>query len=230
MIYYFASILLLIICFFTLFLLSKHDFILMRKNVSQYFMFDTVFMSLILGFFLGRIFYILDTHSWLLFYPINFLHIIRHGGFSLFGAFIGMEILTSVFVRKKKIIGKILDITALSVYPILFLYPFSYSLSNLFLIVKFAVLTLLFVLFLVLVHAYRSFFLKDGSIFLTVCVAFSVFNFLLIFFTSHIGSFFGFSFSQIVSVIITGVSLFFLIKKEGIDFLLPPFLVKLFKL
>jgi hypothetical protein len=212
-----VSVLLFIIAFifvlFLLFELSKNDFVLLRKNVSQHELFDKAFLSMLVGLFLGRVFYIVDIHNFSIFNPFRFFHLLKVPGLSLFGFLIGSLPLLYYLLRKKKVVSRIFDIFFISLFP-LFIHTLitrNYSL----IIPDIAIKIVLFIagvgLLYVFIQFFKNYTLKDGSITLIILmlIALDIFVYGLTGTQKPLVAFL--SLSQILSVIIflTSIVLFF---------------------
>jgi len=104
-----------IVFLFTLFILSKDDFVLMRRNVSQRLLFDIACVSGVVGLFFARLVYVAMNPSIAYFNPLVFFIIPYFPGISTAGFLFGMCLSVYIFaVRKKLPIGKVFDIVALS--------------------------------------------------------------------------------------------------------------------
>lgn len=167
----------LAVCFFSLYVLSKHDFVLIRKNVSVKTVFDLSFLSIIVAFLIGRLFFIMNDGRRELLNPIQFFHVFRFPGVSVFGFFLGGAISVWFLFRKTKALYRIYDIFTISFLPLFLFhlsfrsYPvFSYLVSTLILVIG-----LLFWMFIIRSHQKYTF--KDGTIsyLVTSLIAFDAF-------------------------------------------------------
>lgn len=153
----------LLLSLFTLFALSKNDFVLLRRGVTVPNIFDTTFIGIFVGLILARVLYILDTFLFSYFNPIQFVHIFLYPGFSLFGFYIGFFSVVLYFYLQKKAFARAIDLYTISFFFIFVAYlvygilAFGNDVFRIFHLV----LSLLF--FVLIVHFYRHFTLKDGS-------------------------------------------------------------------
>lgn len=197
---------LLFICLFILFVLSKRDFVLLRKNISVGQIFDLALLSFAIAFFLGRFFYIINSFQFALLSPIKFFYIFKFPGFSFLGVFVSGCVTIYFFFRKTKALSRIYDIFALSFFPILiasivfFEYPFLSFFTSLLLFV------ILIALFISFIQSHDKYFMRDGGISLLTIALFSFHTFMVQFFASS-SKIFIFSFIQWVSLLVVVASL-----------------------
>lgn len=105
----------LLVFLFTVFQLSKDDFLFIRKGVSPEQIFNTVFLALPISLFAGRIFYILFNPSWRYLNPFIFFIIPYYPGLSLIGGIIGAWLFINSYTKNKKIpSARLLDMISLS--------------------------------------------------------------------------------------------------------------------
>lgn len=96
---------------FALYVLSKDDFVLLRKNISQITLFDFAFIAGIVGLFFSRLIFVLSHFSSLYLNPLVFFVIPYFPGLSLAGLLLGgCTALYMLTVRRKAPIGRIFDI------------------------------------------------------------------------------------------------------------------------
>lgn len=100
-----------IVFFFTLFALSKDDFILIRKNVTLRIMFDISVVVGIVGLFFSRLFFAISQHSLAYANPLVFFIIPYFPGLTLSGFLLGSLVMVYILtVRQKMPTGRIYDI------------------------------------------------------------------------------------------------------------------------
>lgn len=166
-------LLLFLICIFvflfTLYVLGREDFIILRKNVSMEQLFNLSFLTLIAGLFAARIFYTLLNFDTNFFQPLTFFLFFYFPGLSLTGGLLGGAFFTLGYSYLKKLPSKrIFDIFSLSflaTLPIGFIITFifqilshkSFSLFNLLIPLVYIVF------FVILVRIFTGGKLKDGS-------------------------------------------------------------------
>lgn len=201
----------LVLSFFTLFVLSKNDFVLLRRGVMQKQIFDTMLLSLVVGFVFARIFYILDTFQFVYLNPIQFFHLILYPGLSIFGFLVGVFVVICYAYMKKKALLRALDLFSISFYWI-FLMSLVYEVvqnhSDILRILHFVVS---FALFVIGVHLYRHFSLRDGGTGLLMMLYVSCSYFLFSFSQVQETILYSLSFSQIISITVTlGLLSFFI--------------------
>ena len=107
---------------FLLFVFSRHDFVLLRQNISLAQIFDLAIFVVIFAFLGGRIFFILNNFDVQLLHVLRFFHVLKFPGISSLGFALGGALTVVIFFGKKKAVGRILDIFSISFFP---LYLFS---------------------------------------------------------------------------------------------------------
>src|SRR3989338_1646869 len=167
----------LFVSLFILYVLCKDDFLLIRKDIKMPFLFNNIFLI----------------------NPLVFFHLVNYGGLSIFGGFLGGIFGLLLFTSEKKAAGRILDISSLSFFPLLFLYLFSKPFSDFFVPLKFVIPLLLIAMFIIFLNFHKKYSLKDGNIFLYILILFSIFNLVFGFFNAHGIVLWRFSFSQTLS-------------------------------
>lgn len=190
----------LIISFFSLYILSRHDFVLIRKNVSVNQVFDLSFLSIIVAFFIGRIFFIINDERRELFNPIAFFHVLRYPGVSVFGFFVGGAISIWFLFRKTKALHRVYDIFTISFFP-LFLFHLSFRAYPVFSIfVSLFILIAGFLFWLFTIRSHQKYTFKDGTISYLVTLLISLDAFSYSFLTPRKIVIFNFSILQIVGI------------------------------
>lgn len=169
---------LLVLSFFILFILSKRDFVLLRKNISVSLIFDNIFIALLVSFIIGRLLFILESSQFSLIAPLRFIHVLRLPGFSILGFFIGGFFAVSFLFRKTKATFRIYDIFSLSFFPLFTVSLFSVKIA--FGQITIPILFLLSViLFIFLLKSHVAYRLKDGSVSALFILFVSVFSFVI---------------------------------------------------
>lgn len=162
------------ICLFILFAISRHDFVLLRQNISLRQVFDSAFIVIITSFFFARLGYIFYSLKLDLLSPLKFLYLTKHWGFLSFIGFISMTALIYLLFRKKKNILRIYDIYFISFSPLIlldiFLQP-NNSVAVIIKIISIAVLSLFYIWFL---RIHNKFSLKDGFITSIIIITYSL--------------------------------------------------------
>lgn len=176
-------ILAVIVFLFSLFALSKDDFIFLRKNVTLQEIFDTAFFVGVGALFFARVIFVLTHFSKNFLNPLVFFIIPYFPGLASSGLLIGGSIvLYGIAMRKKLPLGKFFDVFSLSLLPaatimyawLTILYGIKKDIAFVILFGAFALLFL--VCFFVLQKVSDAFSWKDGaeSLFalflLTVCL------------------------------------------------------------
>lgn len=204
-------IFLFFISLFILFVLSKHDFVLLRKNISVGQIFDLAAFFVIAALFFGRIFYIGNSGQFELLSPIKFFYFLKFPGFSFLGFIVSGAAIIYFYFRKTKALSRIYDIFTLSFFPILIasVVIFNYSVFSIEL--SLVLLVILVGLFMSFLHSHSKYFMRDGGIALLTSSLFSFHTFLIEFFEKGYRIIF-FSFVQWISLIIfiTSLGIFFI--------------------
>lgn len=182
------EILILVVTLFvfliTLFGLSKDDFILLRKNISMDQIFNISFLSLFVGLFSARVFFILASFQFAYLNPFLFFALMYFPGLSLVGGVLGALIFMSYYTSYKKISKeRLLDFFSLSILSsstvaflirLVLLVIARRSVTLFDLVVPLVLFISCGVFFFMLLPRQRSGDLKDGQIGLYFLVCFSV--------------------------------------------------------
>lgn len=204
----FLAIPILAISFFSLYVLSKHDFVLIRKNVSVNQVFDLSFLSIMVAFLVGRLFFIINDERRDLFNPIQFFHILRYPGVSVFGFFVGGAVSIWFLFRKTKALHRVYDIFTISFFP-LFLFHLAirtYPAFPIFISVFILIVGFLFWLFIIRSH--QKYTLKDGTISYLVTALISLDAFCYSFLIPRKVVVLNFSILQVIALILIVVVVF----------------------
>ena len=175
-------IFLFFISLFILFVLSKHDFVLLRKNISVGQIFDLTIFFAIVAIFLGRIFYIGNSGQFELLSPIKFFYFLKFPGFSFLGLIVSGAIIIYFYFRKTKALLRIYDIFTLSFFPMLIASVVIFNYSVFPVEISLVLLTILVGLFMSFLHSHSKYFMRDGGIALLTSALFSFHTFLIEFF------------------------------------------------
>lgn len=198
----------LIICFFTLFVLCRHDFVLLRQNISLSQIFDALFVSLIASFLLGRALFMVNSLSSELLSIVRFLHVVKFPGIELYGIFLGTFLSLFIIFMKKKGLYRIYDIFTLSFFPLalvsLLLQKSVYS----FFLFPVVILIISVILFIFFLTSHNKYILRDGSISVLFVIILSVISF----FTDYSNKvnhtiIFNLSLLQLLSLIVIPISI-----------------------
>lgn len=210
----------LILCFivsvFILYILVKHDFVLARKSLLLQEIFDTTFLAYIAFLLTGRLLYVLSSQRFELINPVSFFHLLRFPGILFLGGIVGFGGVIYLAFKKKKILARLFDIYALSMFP-LFIFTLCISYNNGYFLYFNILIFLLSCLFMGIgIYSYKNYTLKDGSIaFLFICLI-TVFTIVSEFSSSSRQLFSYFTISQAISVTIFIVFSILLLVHEGI--------------
>lgn len=212
--YYILFLVSVALAFFMLFTLSKNDFVLMRRSVSLPQIFDNAFIALVVGFAISRIFFIFDSFLFTYLYSIQFLHIFLYPGLSLIGFYIGLVIILFYFYLKLKAFSRAFDLYLVSFFWVLVAYIFFVSTTVQFGVLNISLLAASLVFFAILVHFYKHFTLRDGSIgLMSISFIFSM-HFVLHFSLSRHVLIESLSFTQLVDIFIVALSVILFILNE----------------
>ncbi|MBI2074880.1 MAG: hypothetical protein HYT83_03545 [Candidatus Levybacteria bacterium] len=101
----------LFIFLFCLYTLSRDDFILIRKNVSQERVFNIMFIALLVSLFFARLVFVFFNYDSKFLNPLVFLLFPYFPGLSLVGALLGGAFFIAYYASSKKLpIGRLLDL------------------------------------------------------------------------------------------------------------------------
>lgn len=197
-------------------MLVKHDFVLARKSLLLQEIFDTTFLAYIAFLFTGRLLYVLSTQRFDLINPVSFFHLLRYPGTLFLGGIVGFGAVIYVVFKKKKILARLFDIYALSMFP-LFIFTLVISYNKGYFLYFNILIFLLSCLFMGIgIYSYKNYTLKDGSIaFLFICLI-TVFTIVSEFSSSTRPLLSFFTVSQAISVAIFIVFSVLLLIHEGI--------------
>lgn len=159
-------ILFLFISTFILFILSRHDFVLLRQNISIRYIFDKAFIILLFVLLISRAAYFIDEGKYEFFFdPLSFLHVILFFGFNLLGFVSAFAIGVIVLFRKKKNVLRILDIYLISFFPITIFGAIEYILlgsrGNL---IPYTYLGITIISYIILMKMHVGFKIRDGVV------------------------------------------------------------------
>ncbi len=201
---------------FILYILTKHDFVLARKSLLLQEIFDVTLLGFIAFLITGRILYVVSVLNFSLLNPLRFFHIFKFPGALFLGGLLGFWIVIYLFFKKKKILARLYDIYALSLFPIfIFALVSSYN-GGYFLYFNILIFLLSCIFMGIGIYSYKNYTLKDGSIaFLFVCLV-TVFTIVSEFSSSSRVIFSFFTIPQIISIgVFIGFSIL-LLSHEGI--------------
>lgn len=197
---YITFFLLCVVTLFILYVLSKNDFVLLRKNISLAKIFDVMIISFLFSFIPSRLFYVLDTFSFGLLKTLGFFHILKFSGLSFLGFMLGIFFVVYLFFRQKKATLRIFDIYSLTFFPLFIFSLFIIKFPGYFLFVQIGLAILLLFLFGFLIRFHKNFTLSDGGVFLIFSFLIALINIGINFFMMRKPLFSFITFSQIVSI------------------------------
>lgn len=170
----------LFISLFSLFLFSRDDLTLLRKDVTLDRMFNLFFMAFFIGLFFSRAVYVISSTPKMFLNPLAFFLFPYFPGLSLSGGVVSGILFIIFYCRSNKLpIGRILDFFSLSFMislPVGYLGYFALTLGK---HIQSAVFAIIYtVLVIVFVKYFYQFFLKgsfkDGSFSLLFFSAFAL--------------------------------------------------------
>lgn len=148
--------------FFILYSIARHDFVLLRQNISLRLVFDRAFIALIVSFLLGRLLFALNTNQFSLVNILRFLYLTKYWGVSEYIMLVALIGMVFILFRKRKNILRIFDIYALSFFPLITLEILYKNLHNILLLIKLLGLLVAVILFFVLLKLHKNYSVKDG--------------------------------------------------------------------
>lgn len=213
-------LILIFVSSFVLYLISRQDFVLLRKNISLPQIFDGAIIAFIIAIFFSRLLHVLNNQDLSLFHIIKFAHLIKFPGLSILGFFLGGAFSLYVIFRKSRALARIYDIFTISFMP-LFALETAARAHNIGPFYLPTIFLLVFIyIFLFFIKSHYRYVLKDGTI--------SLVFLLLVSFTSFIFQFFDperlvavgpFSVIQAISIFLIFVTLIpIFLKQKLINF------------
>lgn len=213
-----------ILYLFYVYILSKDDVVLLRKNISLEQVFNIAFIAAVCGLFGSRLLYVIGHFSLNYLNPLVFFLFPYFPGLSLVGAISGGLIGILLYSKYNKIpIGRIIDFLAVS---LLLAIPFGYLGLGILSGISFLSLTYFFIPFYFFLFLFFSLFLlpkqrrneiKEGSIGLLIFATITLIT--LVYKLSDIGKI-TLQIPEIIEIVLYGVilciTLFFLNKLEEI--------------
>ena len=157
-----AYLLVIFICLFILFVLSRHDFVLLRQSINLRQVFDSAFIVIFISFIVARLSYIAYTQNFNLINPLRFIYLTRYWGIVPFLGLLIVCLTLSVLFRKKKNILRIFDIYFIAFSPLILLdilFQPSLGISNLIKIISILILSIFYIWF---IKIHNKFNVKDG--------------------------------------------------------------------
>ena len=205
----------LFLCFFLLFIFSKHDFVLLRQNISLSEIFDRAVIGLLFALVIGRLIFIVNDLNFSLLHVFRFFHLIKFPGISMLGFFVGGILIVYLLFRKKKGLGRIYDIFSLSFFPLFLFFLVTQGRALPIVLITSAIAVLLF-LYYIFVTSHHKYILRDGGISLILLLIICISVFALQALTSSTRAIvLGLSFAQILSVPIALATLVFIFTNQG---------------
>ena len=218
-------ILVLLICFFiflfALYLLTRDDFVLIRKDVSLEKVFNMAFATFLASILGARILYVILNPSLDFLNPLVFLLFPYYPGLSLEGGVVGGVLFLLLISKQQKFpMGRLLDffsISFLSALPIGTIGYFLLGRQNLFTIWPISLVSIYAVLFFVFIKILLPLLLsgrlKDGTIGLIFLICFAVIS-LVVNFIGRVENLLNLGLEDLILVIILYASSVFLFRQE----------------
>lgn len=167
--------LVLIGCFFLLYILCRQDFVLLRQNISLAQILDSAIISIVFAFITARLLFLINNLEMSLLHVIRFFHFIKFPGVSPLGFFLGTAFSLWVIFRKRKGIFRVFDIFAISFLPLYLFslvikkYPGVYAL-----ILPIFLAAVVLGLFIFFIKSHYKYIMRDGSISIIILLLISL--------------------------------------------------------
>ena len=184
-IFFFTFLASFIIFLFSLYTLSRDDFVFIRKNVSVEEMFNTGFLLVPFMLLVSRIFYVVFHFNQRFLHVLVFLALPYFPGLSLLGAVLGgmLGIICICLIKKVSVIGRVSDIISLSLFagvtcgiaPVMLIF---YLTNRFYFLIELLFVILSIASFALLVKYFLKEKFKDGSVSLLFLVIFSLLSIL----------------------------------------------------
>jgi prolipoprotein diacylglyceryltransferase len=182
----------IVLCFFlflfTLFTLSREDFVFMRKNISTEEVFDVAFLTCFAALFVSRALYVVFNFDSAFLNPLVFFLIPYFPGLSLLGAVIGAVLAMAVLTKQRKYPrGRFLDFFSFSFLATLPIGYTGFVFTQDSSLIVFAILPIFYYLFLllfflkILLPRFLEGQMRDGMLGLLMLMNYSLFSFILLF-------------------------------------------------
>lgn len=162
------------ICLFILFAISRHDFVLIRQNISLRQIFDNAFIIIVTSFMSARLGFILYSQKFELLSPLKYFYLTKYWGVLYFFGFISMTLVIYFLFRKKKNILRIYDIYFISFSPIILFDIILQNNGSVNLILKVISVSVLSLFYLWFIKINNKFTLKDGFITSIILITYSL--------------------------------------------------------
>ena len=220
-------IFILLICFFiflfSLYLLVRDDFVLIRKDMTTERVFNIAFIIFVASIFCARVLYAILNWNGKFLNPLIFILFPYYPGLSMVGGVVGGVMFLLLLSKFRKIpIARLLDffsISFLSAYPFGLLGYFLLSKVNILAfkpITLFLVHILIFIIFLkIFLPRLLNGTFKDGTIGLLFLISFSVISLVENFVGGGGGKVY-FSFEDLILLVMFVVSIVFVFRQERI--------------
>lgn len=211
-------LLVLFICLFILYAISRHDFVFLRQNINLRKVFDNAFIIMLTSFLASRIAYVYYSEKLDLLNPFKFFYISKYWGVIPFLGFIFMGLTIYILFRKKKNILRVFDIYLISFSPLILLDILLQNNSGISLYIKGISAVVLSAFYFWFVKINNKFALKDGFMTSIIYITYALVS--LAFSFSSVGFL---NFKYLWFQIILGISLLFfsvmlvLVQKESVN-------------
>jgi prolipoprotein diacylglyceryltransferase len=209
---------------FTLYGLSRDDFVLLRKNVSMDEVFNISFLALLSALFVGRLLYVVSHYTPTFLNPLVFLAIPYYPGVSIIGAVMGFVGFCLLYTAYKKIakerlfdfftIALLVSLTVGYLIHLVVLTVYKFTIEISMLLLPFLLVLLCSIIFTVLLPRQRRGEMKDAHLGLTFLVVFSAGTFLTDVLSKNNKLVSVLSIEGFAAILIFLLALFLLLKKE----------------
>ncbi len=209
---------------FCLYVLIREDVIFIRKNISMEQVFNSVFASILPGFFIARILYIIFSFNVSYLNPYVFLAFPYYPGFSLFGGVIGVLAFEFLYTARRKVpslrfsdfysISFLwgITITKLLVVGQAFLFKRAFVPAEGVILLLYFMFSLLFST--IALSLLRQGKLREGSVTLLFLATFSFLTFFSQLLSKNVGIFLGLESEGILAFILFLSSIVFFLHRE----------------
>lgn len=162
------------ICLFILFAVSRHDFVLLRQSINLRQIFDNAFIVIIISFISSRIGYIIYSTKFDLFNPLKFFYMTKYWGVLPFMGMLSMLLSLYILFRKKKNILRIFDIYFISFSPLILLDIALKNNMGINIFIKIVSLIVLLSFYVWFIKIHNKFYMKDGFITSLIFITYSL--------------------------------------------------------
>lgn len=167
-------LIIIFICLFILFAVSRHDFVLLRQSITLRQVFDNAFILIIVSFIVSRIGYIIYSTKFDLFNPLRFFYMTKYWGILPFIGLLSMLLSLYILFRKKKNILRIFDIYFISFSPLILLDIALKNNIGINFFIKIVSMIVLLAFHIWFIRIHNKFYTKDGFITSLIFITYSL--------------------------------------------------------